>query len=228
MIADYTGCQKETILKFGVHKAGAVLDVGCGDGDKTAHIAQHVQSVVGIDPYEKAIRLARRRHPSPALAFLAAQSEALCFARASFDTVLFNESLHHVPVDRQVDALKEAQRVLTPGGRLLITEPRHGSGTFAGILKFFPDEAAQKQAARGAVDSVTDAGFNLSFKKEIQIVYHCQGFDDLLAYCAMPSPGDRWEDLRPQVRHQLKQCPQSATGAFFLDYTATVWLLVKR
>lgn len=53
MLADYSESQKAAIVKFGIDKAGAAIDVGCGIGEKTHYIAERVNFAVGVDPNEK-------------------------------------------------------------------------------------------------------------------------------------------------------------------------------
>ncbi|GJC88960.1 putative protein in transposon TN4556 [Colletotrichum liriopes] len=105
-----------------------VLDVGCGPGNLTAHIADLVGPggrVIGIDPSHERIALARER-TRPNLEFHEGRAEDLSrFAAASFDVVYVNSTFHWV--QDQPAAAAEFARVLRPGGRLGISG---GSGDF--------------------------------------------------------------------------------------------------
>jgi len=107
MIADYTGSQREAI-KQAIANQAAVLDVGCEDGVKTHFISQYAKHSVGIDPDKKLIQFAKRKYSANSIKFHVGCAENLTVAKTLFSAVLFNESLHHVPADRQILALKES------------------------------------------------------------------------------------------------------------------------
>jgi SAM-dependent methyltransferase len=73
--------------------------------------------VIGIDVDDSMVQLARRRHPQ--LAFRQADAQALPFADCSFDAVIGNFLVHHLPTPS--DAIAEFVRVLAPGGLLALT-----------------------------------------------------------------------------------------------------------
>jgi SAM-dependent methyltransferase len=102
-------------LKAGEH----VLDVGTGTG----RLAEFVDGlvgpqgrVIGIDPLESRIDIARLRQSST-LTFETGRAEDLSrFGDGQFDAVYFNSVFHWITdKDR---ALQEVYRVLKPGGRL--------------------------------------------------------------------------------------------------------------
>ena len=94
-----------------------VLDIGCGPGSITLDLAQHVESIVGIDAAPEAIARAEVDAAGRGLAnveFHVADVYSLELADASFDVVYGHQLLQHL--GRPVAALLEAQRVLRPGG----------------------------------------------------------------------------------------------------------------
>ncbi|TDZ17002.1 putative 37.1 kDa protein in transposon [Colletotrichum orbiculare MAFF 240422] len=105
-----------------------VLDVGCGPGDLTAHIADIVGAdgeVVGIDPSKERISLALGKAKEN-LSFHEGKAEDLSrFPSGSFDIVFANSTFHWV--QDQAAAVAEFARVLRPGGRLGMSG---GSGDF--------------------------------------------------------------------------------------------------
>jgi SAM-dependent methyltransferase len=229
MIADATGRQAKTIREFLAEGALAALDVGCGLGAKTSFIARHVKGTVGIDPNAGDVREAQNRYGGRHLSFLVAGAEMLCFADGSFDVIFFNESLHHVPVDRQADALREGHRVLQPRGRMLIIEPIHGSGVLGQILKLYLDEAVSKQHALKAIEAVRKDGFALRARTEIQIQCRFYGFDDFFADYRLSRPEAAADGVtKRDIRARFDRCPRHTAGDTLIDYTASVWHLVKK
>ena len=100
-----------------------VLDAGCGDGAFLAFLNRLSFRVTGIELAEAAAARARRRCPAADIQ-IASLEEPLPFDDESFDAVLFSEVLEHL-FDVH-GALAELNRVLKPGGLLLLTTPYHG------------------------------------------------------------------------------------------------------
>ena len=109
---------KRLVERLGLKEGARVLDVGCGTGRLAHWIAERVgtkDAVVGIDPLEERIHIARSR--GAAVRFEVGQAEDLrAFEDESFDAVCMSSVLHWVADKAQ--ALAEARRVLRPGGRL--------------------------------------------------------------------------------------------------------------
>jgi 2-polyprenyl-3-methyl-5-hydroxy-6-metoxy-1,4-benzoquinol methylase len=114
-------------------KPGArVVDIGCAVGRFCFAVHDRGHRVVGVDLAEPMVReagaLARERHAS--IAFGAMDAQTLALRDESFDAALMLGSvLSHVPGRRaRLSTLREAHRVLTPGGTLLIeTQSRASS-----------------------------------------------------------------------------------------------------
>jgi SAM-dependent methyltransferase len=103
---------------------GRVLEIGVGSGLNLPFYSPDVTEVVGIDPSEELLAMARRaarRAPVP-VRLEAGSAETLPFPDDSFDTVVTTWTLCSIP--DAAKALREMQRVLRPGGRLLFVE--HG------------------------------------------------------------------------------------------------------
>jgi ubiquinone/menaquinone biosynthesis C-methylase UbiE len=111
------------------------LDLGCGEGDFTAVMAERAALSVGVEVAQAAIERAARRHPGLDLR-LAPIDGPLPLTDSSFDLVWCSEVIEHVA--DTATWLSEVRRVLAPRGRLLITTPSHGRlrVALAGVARF--------------------------------------------------------------------------------------------
>lgn len=92
-----------------------LLDLGVGDGQTLAAIAQG-ERVVGIDRSPDALRAARRVVRG---GLLRGDARTVPIRTASVGTVLAADLVHHLDDDVMDVVLREARRVLVPGGVLL-------------------------------------------------------------------------------------------------------------
>jgi len=109
-----------------IHPGEAVLDIGCGGGLDTLLAARMVGPggrVVGIDVTRAMIDKASASIAVLGLnnvTFQLGEAESLPFPDNAFDVVISN-GVFNLTLDK-AKALKEAHRVLNPGGRLLLAD----------------------------------------------------------------------------------------------------------
>lgn len=104
-----------------------LLDIGCGTGNVLRRAKKHFRVCCGMDLSSSFMRELRRREP--ALRLAVAEAEWLPYRSESFDAVSMYALLHHL-VDYRT-ALREAHRVLKPGGALYIDhDPNYFFGRF--------------------------------------------------------------------------------------------------
>jgi 2-polyprenyl-6-hydroxyphenyl methylase/3-demethylubiquinone-9 3-methyltransferase len=104
--------------------ANTVLDLGCGNGALSNHIARHGLTVSGLDHSLSGLQIARHRYQGVNLAQhdLAQPLPAEHVGR--YDAVVSVEVIEHLLLPRLL--LRSAQQALRPGGLLILTTPHHG------------------------------------------------------------------------------------------------------
>jgi len=102
-----------------------IVDVACGTGDMMNHWLQGakrrgivVENIVGVDPSEGMLTVAKEKFPN--FSYHTAAATSLPFEDSSVDIISISYGLRNV-VNRK-EALDEFHRVLRPGGVLVILE----------------------------------------------------------------------------------------------------------
>jgi len=123
---------REVFTQINLKKNQSLLDAGCGSGLFSSLAIKKGVQVTGIDAAPGLLEIARLRNPDND--FLEGDLEALPFNDNSFDVVTgFNAFQYASSFE---NALKEARRVLKPGGKLVTAiwdKPENSDG--AEILK---------------------------------------------------------------------------------------------
>lgn len=126
------GPAQTRLLERSLKPGASVVDIGCAAGRSCFAVHGRGHRAIGVDLAEpmvrEAVALARERRAS--IAFGVMDAQALALRDASFDAALMLGSvLSHVPGrPARLSTLREAHRVLTPGGTLLIeTQSRASS-----------------------------------------------------------------------------------------------------
>jgi len=98
-----------------------VGDLGCGTGHAASALAPFVQRVLAVDRSGEMLQAARRRlREYPNVEVRRGELESLPIGDAELDAATLLLVLHHLP--GPADALREAGRVVKPGGRILICD----------------------------------------------------------------------------------------------------------
>jgi arsenite methyltransferase len=206
--------------RLGIGPGMRVLDIGCGPGDITSHLAELVGdsgSVVGIDPSAERIGIAQAK-AKPNLSFHVGKAEDLsAFPSDSFDIIFVNSTLHWV--QDQGLALRECGRVLKSGGRVGISG---GSGDFlsaqekikAEVLsrepyRNYPEDSPPKFLKRRELELLLDnAGL---LEKQIvvnTIVKSADSAEAMIDWLDTSSSGKTYGgiplNLRPKAREEMK------------------------
>ena len=106
-------------------KGGRTLDVACGVGRLAARLRERGSESWGLEPSLEMIGVSRWLFPPEQVVLVRAIAEALPFRDGSFDRVVCQGSLDHF-VDPHA-FMREAARVLRPGGRTIIALANYAS-----------------------------------------------------------------------------------------------------
>jgi SAM-dependent methyltransferase len=124
-----------------------ILDVGGAKGIHAAWLAEDGHDVCIVDPVPSHIEVARQLRPSRGR-ILAQLGEArdLPFTHESFDAVLVFGPLYHLTERAErVRALREARRVVRPGGHIFVAAISRYASLFDGLAREFLFEAQFRQ-----------------------------------------------------------------------------------
>ncbi len=149
----------------GLDPADIVLDIGCGTGETALGLASCCARVHAVDVSREMLRCAENKARGRGLAnveFRQAGFLTCEYPAASFDVVLSQFALHHLPDFWKHIALRRVHRLLKPGGRFLL----HDTVLSAAIDDYDRHFAAISQglAATGGAKVARDA--ETSFRDE--------------------------------------------------------------
>lgn len=136
---------------------GPVVDVGCGPGRVTAHLCALGMDAFGVDLSPEMVALARREHPD--VRYEVGRLEALDLDDEVLGGLVSWFSFIHTPPSELAGVLAEFNRVLAPGGALVLAfqvggEPKHVGEAFGRVLdldyqRWLPDRLAERVEAAG-------------------------------------------------------------------------------
>jgi len=113
---------KELLRHIAAAPAAAILEIACGAGRVTKHLRENfpaAKALIATDINPDMLALARQQLQDPSITFQLADAQQLPFSDGSFDLVVNQFGIMFLP-DKQA-GIREAFRVLTPGGRFVFT-----------------------------------------------------------------------------------------------------------
>lgn len=186
------------LLREKLQDAGALLDIGCGEGYYTSALSALGGKVYGLDIAKNAIRLAAKRYPD--VQFCVASSQRLPFADASLDGVV----RIYAPCNEA-----ELTRVVRPGGVLLTVTPgAHHLQQFKALI--------YREVQLHAPEEKCYSGFSEESQQSLRYAMHLSG--DAAATLLQMTPF-AWR-AKPSVWGELQA---SKTFECDADFRLTLW-----
>ena len=222
---------KVLLQSVGVHAGDRVLDVGCGTGRLGQYVADLVGpegAVSGIDSLPLRVEIAARKHPRFRVSVGRAEDLSQ-FSDQSFDLVYANSVFHWIADKPR--ALREALRVLVPGGRLAVNsadgDHAHQSAALvrdALLEEGLSNAASARESGHNYRVNATEfhallesAGFRQVVVSGHTFVDDVGGADDLIRWSSSSSFGNFLTELDPsqrqRVRDRLESKLQARRGA---------------
>ena len=171
---------------FSTARGRRVLEIGVGMGADYLEWLKAGALATGIDISQTSLEQARRRCTLAGLTpdLQVGDAEKLSFADNTFDLVYSYGVLHHSPDTQQ--CIREALRVLKPGGQLKIMLYHHPSLT--GLLLWLRFGILRGKSLRDSVYHHLESPGTKSFTRE-EVAQMLHGFEDICMRQVF-SPGD--------------------------------------
>ncbi|MDX3382462.1 class I SAM-dependent methyltransferase [Streptomyces niveiscabiei] len=103
--------------------SGVVADIGCGSGLATELLLErfgHVGTVVGIDPSEHELAIARLRLRDPRVRFVQGRAQDADSLTGPVDVAVLSNVMHQIPRGERAAVIAGCHRLLVPGGRCVL------------------------------------------------------------------------------------------------------------
>ncbi|MFC7213750.1 methyltransferase domain-containing protein [Saliphagus sp. GCM10025334] len=164
----------EALSLLDFEDAEMVLDVGCGTGFATEGLLEHVDTVYALDQSEHQLEKAYAKFGKTGgpVHFHRGDAERLPFKTDTFDIIWSSGSIEYWP--EPVLALREFNRVLKPGGQVLVVGPNYPDNRIAQVLAdammlFYDEYEADRMFKEAGFEEVKHLFQGPSYEPEVAI-----------------------------------------------------------
>jgi SAM-dependent methyltransferase len=190
-----------------------VVDVGCGGGALVRELAALGARPIGIEISEAQLAAARARDDGSGPQYLVGRAEALPLDDGTVDIVVFMRSLHHVPPEHLEAGLREARRVLRPGGTVYVAEPL-AEGDFFALTSLVEDELEVRRAAQAALADAGRVGLERAVTIDYEVTVCLAGVEAFRARTVSVDPerGPVFDARRDEIAATLERLGTPGEG----------------
>lgn len=209
-------------------KGKKVADIGCGEGSLTRMMTRHGANVIGVECSKSQLERARAAKPAGNEIYYEGVGEDMSFEDNKLDVIVFFNSLHHINIDNQEQALAEARRVLKPGGMVYICEPV-ASGEHFELMQPVHDETKVRDAAYQAIQKADKHG--LTPEREVTYI-HMAMYPDYAAFrdrilAINPELENGFDDLNEDLMKSFEKLGHKTDDGIQFEQPMRVNLLIK-
>ncbi|WP_135074958.1 class I SAM-dependent methyltransferase [Terasakiella sp. SH-1] len=159
--------QNSEVLKENIVFAGKkILDIGSGNGGLTRFMARLGATVTGLEPSPLQLEKAHAAEAVPGASYICGGAENLDFEKGNFDSVIFFNSLHHIPEDIRFTSLKNVSEIINETGLIYISEPL-AQGSYFETMKLIEDETEVRADAYRQIKRCAEIGL----REDQEILY---------------------------------------------------------
>jgi len=200
-----------------------IADIGCGEGQVAAGLAERGAIVTGYDPF--IVSTDWRQRGSGKYRLVTAVADAIPEPDASFDVVVYVFSLHHVPGPQMAGAIAEARRLLRPSGRLCVAEPLL-AGPNQYVMELYHDETAVRKMAQATLTAHASPAFE---REQVFAFSERWTYPDFDSFAAQGIAGTRFNGytveqvLAPEVRGRFAEMSAIHGDSFDLPIRLNVF-----
>ncbi len=205
-----------------------LLDIGAGDGTFCNALAARGARVTGVEIDAQKVARAREG-AAPGVQIVEGVAEHLPLPGAAFDLACFVYSLHHVPLSEQSAALGEIERVLRPGGRLLVIEPRP-YGSMSTVIAPVEDETHVREVSQRRIEALgRGPSFDLRETQEYVLVRPYENAEALIRQAILVNPerAARLPAARGEIESRFTREARHDEGGPVLDQPTVLYLLER-